>query len=67
MTAKEKAEQLISNMSICCKTKINAKLAAMIVCNEIIYTKNYEDTLHPDFIEFHNSYWKYVIEEIQKL
>lgn len=67
MTSKQKAEQLFSIMQSTCKSKADAKMSAIVVCDEILNTKNYPNTLHPDMTNFSNAYWKGVIEEIHKL
>lgn len=44
-----------------------AKECAISACYEILNTKNYPNTLHPEMTEFNNAYWKSVIEEIKIL
>jgi hypothetical protein len=67
MTAKEKAKQLMNDLGNCTRSNSDTKIAAIILCNECLNTKNYPHTLHPEMTDFSNAYWRDVIEEIHKL
>ena len=64
MKAQDKAIELMSAMMAVCETTDKAKVAALIVCTEILETKNYPNTLHPEMTQFSNAYWEQVVREI---
>ena len=66
MKAQEKAEELMSIMLMSCKGKSDAKIAAILVCTEVLSAKNFESVLNKELVDFQNSYWNYVIEYIHK-
>jgi len=62
MTPKEKAIKLIDSMTFSCKECDNAKLAALIAIDEILFiTQMYNDT----YAE--TTYWQEVKKEIETL
>lgn len=74
MTAKDKAKELISKFLPLAHKNFNrikdgeldkTKQIAIICCEEIINTKNYPNTLHPDMTDWSNKYWENVIIEIK--